>query len=91
MFTSISAGGYHVLARVAGCIHHPADFDSSCAVDATDVVFMLSCFTGPEGSVSQTCQAADLNNDGAVDMADFAILQRCLASDMGLLDFDCVN
>jgi len=70
---------------------HPADFNGDNVVDGADISFLLSCFTGPEGSVTNNCQATDLNNDSVVDMEDFAILQRCLAPTPELLDPDCVD
>ena len=79
------------LIPATSCAGHPADFNGDCMVDEADINFLLSCFTGPEGSVSGACQAADINNDGIVDMVDFAILQRCLAPEPALLDPNCVD
>jgi len=71
--------------------HQPGDFNNDYKVDQVDVSFLLSCFTGPEGSVAEPCQAADMNNDGVIDMVDFAIHQRCQAAEFELLNPNCAD
>ncbi|MBI4580229.1 MAG: hypothetical protein HY718_11035 [Planctomycetes bacterium] len=62
----------------------PADFDWDGVVDGDDVLFFESCATGPTlQTIEPCCEPADLNNDGSVDLIDFAMLQRCLTLDPG--------
>ncbi len=55
----------------------PGDFDYDRDVDPTDLQHFLGCGLGP--GIPQTgpaCSDGDLDGDGDVDQADFALLQR---------------
>jgi len=56
----------------------PADLDSDCHVDASDLEIFVPCSTGAGVPVYEpACMDADLDTDGDVDADDFAIFQRC--------------
>lgn len=58
--------------------HQPVTADMNCdqAVNLIDYSIFQDCVTGPAGPPpSPECEITDLNDSGAVDMRDFAILQ----------------
>jgi hypothetical protein len=57
-----------------------ADCDHSGAVDLHDYTGFANCMTGPTAPVAQECLCIDLNADGALDLGDFAVLQRVIES-----------
>ncbi len=57
-----------------------ADCDHSGAVDLYDHTGFVTCMTGPTAPVAQECLCIDLNADGALDLGDFALLQRGIES-----------
>lgn len=68
------------------------DFDCDNDVDADDLAYFLSCFTGPAlGPPEGDCARADFDQDGDVDQADFAILQRCLSGPDQPVDRGCMS
>jgi hypothetical protein len=54
----------------------PGDFDRDYDVDTADVWEFVPCLGGPDGVLSQECSQGDMDADGAVDLRDFAALQR---------------
>lgn len=55
----------------------PGDFDYDRDVDVIDLQHLLQCALGAAVSqTSFTCQDADLDTDGDVDLSDFGILQQ---------------
>ena len=58
-----------VIARLPGnCAGAPA-------IELEDYAPMSECMTGPEGGLDPGCACADLNDDGNVDLRDFASLE----------------
>ena len=51
------------------------DLDSDGDVDHADLVALIACLRGPGASPPTGCTCADFNNDGHVDLADFARFQ----------------
>ena len=51
------------------------DMDGDGDVDGEDVADVIDCLSGPGIPPAAGCGAADVNGDGSVDMADFAICQ----------------
>lgn len=76
------------------------DMDGNGFVNAPDLQDFVACSTGPgETSIPAGCElsglnppanAADLDGDGDVDQADFALLQRCFNGAVPV-DPDCVR
>ncbi|MHC5111151.1 MAG: hypothetical protein ACYTHJ_14875 [Planctomycetota bacterium] len=58
-------------------IQHSSDVDYDCDVDLNDHAALVGCLGGPASTVSDFCLAADITDDGMVDMRDFSNLQRC--------------
>ena len=56
--------------------HRIADLDGDGGVDAADLGVFGGCMTGPEVAAEPGCTPADLNQDGDVDLGDFADLQQ---------------
>ncbi len=52
------------------------DINCDCQINATDFLLLLDCLTGPDIPFQEGCAPADLDNDGDVDLLDFALLQR---------------
>ncbi len=66
------------------------DFDLDLHVDAPDLRIQGSCTTGPGvGLVTPDCAHTDLDEDGDVDLADFAVLQTCFSGPDSLADSAC--
>jgi hypothetical protein len=57
-----------------------ADIDGNGDVDSQDFDVFAGCMSGPDASPSPGCEAADLNEDGAVDLADLAELQAAFTA-----------
>jgi choice-of-anchor B domain-containing protein len=57
-----------------GCIF-PGDVDGDADVDLADVDLFVQCMTGPDGTTTSGCEAADTDHDDNVDLGDFAELQ----------------
>lgn len=54
------------------------DFDLDLHVDVPDASIQNRCSTGPgAGLVTPECAHTDIDGDGDVDLADFAVLQAC--------------
>ena len=62
-------------------VHAPADFDQDGDVGLTDHTTFVGCITGPGGSPSPVCEACDLQEDGDVDVDDFALFQLMFTGD----------
>ncbi|HON66817.1 MAG TPA: hypothetical protein PL151_10640 [Phycisphaerae bacterium] len=71
------------------CPDPVVDSNRDGQVDADDMLFWMSCANGPNLPIvdSFECRCMD-DGDGDLDMADFAILQRCLSVG-GALDPAC--
>ena len=41
-----------------------------------EIPVFVGCITGPEGGVSACCEESDLDNDGDVDVQDYALFQQ---------------
>jgi nitrous oxidase accessory protein NosD len=54
----------------------PGDLDGDGVVDIDDLVILSDCLIGPAGGIPAGCDDADLNQDGNVDLLDFAEFQR---------------
>ena len=54
----------------------PGDFDADGDVDAADHAVWRACLAGPVAGVPAGCSATDLDDDGHVDLRDFAELVR---------------
>jgi hypothetical protein len=66
------------------------DFDLDLHVDSPDWSIQIVCFTGPGGiGIGPECEHTDLDGDGDVDLADFAVLQRCFSGSSDLADTAC--
>jgi len=59
----------------------PGDFDNDGDLDGLDLLVMTICGSGPKDIASPACRNAgfDLDADLDVDVADFAIFQRCFS------------
>lgn len=70
----------------------PGDLDGDRSVDGDDVVRFAACMTGADsGPPAPSCTAADLDDDGDIDQADFGILQNCISGDGLIGDPDCAS
>jgi hypothetical protein len=54
------------------------DLDGNDVVDLADLAWWISCLTGPDEPAQTGCLCSDLNQDGYVDLGDFAVLQAAL-------------
>ena len=54
----------------------PGDLDGDGVVDIDDFVILSDCLIGPAGGIPAGCDGSDLNQDGNVDLLDFAEFQR---------------
>ncbi|UCG31910.1 MAG: hypothetical protein JSU68_09615 [Phycisphaerales bacterium] len=63
---------------VSASVTHPVpgDLDVDLDVDVEDHAMLVSCMTGPDQSVSPSCDLADLSGDADADLEDFAAFQR---------------
>ncbi len=62
-----------------GLIAIPGDCENDGDVDIDDYTNCFQpCFVGPSGSISAGCTVSDLDFDGDVDLADFAIFQSSI-------------
>jgi len=57
----------------------PVPCPNETEFDLVDMAVYRMCFTGPNGTASLQCECADHDQDGDVDFADFAPLQRGFA------------
>jgi len=66
----------------SGCSAIPFDFNRNGAVDVYDLLVFDTCGSGPSVNHddSANCQLADADDDGDVDMEDFAAFQRCYST-----------
>ncbi|NLX14644.1 MAG: DUF4091 domain-containing protein [Phycisphaerales bacterium] len=66
-----------------------ADFDYDGDVDLEDFGFLQRCYSA--GPVSGDCRRADINGDGFVNQADFALFALCLGGDSVPVEPACGN
>jgi hypothetical protein len=57
-----------------------SDWDGDGDVDGTDYGALERCLKGPGMRAGISCENLDLNEDGAVDLADFAVFMLHLTS-----------
>ncbi|UCG16455.1 MAG: hypothetical protein JSV19_00140, partial [Phycisphaerales bacterium] len=50
-----------------------SDFNGDGLVNVDDFVVLEGCLSGPGGGLGTTCLCIDLDEDGDVDMGDFAL------------------
>lgn len=63
--------------QVLNVIHGgPGDLNADGTVSAVDLVDLANCVGGPAVERTTACFAADLDRSGAVDLGDYALLQR---------------
>lgn len=68
------------------------DFDCDSDVDQEDLAFLMACSVGPGlGPPAPGCERTDLNQDGHVDMIDFAIWQRCRTGPDAIFNAACMD
>ena len=66
------------------------DFDADRDVDTTDADWFTYCATAPiYGTVSPECDHMDSDTDFDVDLADFALFQRCFSGGDVFADATC--
>lgn len=65
------------LGTIAVSVCPKGDFNASCTADLADVSDFGMCLVGPHGAFSVTvaCREADADDDGDVDLRDFAAFQ----------------
>jgi hypothetical protein len=85
-----------VCANPADSAHIPgdgvvADFNCDAYVDGADLVYFKSCETRAAIPPIPSCNNADLDVDGDVDMDDFGKWQRCYGGPDVSADPDCMN
>lgn len=61
------------------CLPGDCDCDDDVALD--DFACFFGCVTGPEGKLPYGCDVFDFDNNGHIDMADFAELQLAFTGD----------
>lgn len=61
--------------RVTIALAEVGDCTYDCRVDADDLEFVLSCWSGPDELISEHCRCGDADDDWDVDLADFAVVQ----------------
>lgn len=73
------------------CPDPVVDFNRDGRVDSDDLSIFFDCSNGPGIPMRDTfaCHCADRNEDGCLDMTDFAVLQRCLMIGSAVLDPSC--
>jgi hypothetical protein len=54
------------------------DLDGNDVVDLADFAWWVPCLAGPDELAQTGCLCSDLNQDGDVDLGDFAVLQAAL-------------
>lgn len=85
----VSGGTIDILVNIEGpCI--PPDYDLNGRVNQEDLDVFLSCVSGPAIPLPAECAFADLDGDGDLDQADFAIIQRCWSGEL-MVNPNCVN
>ena len=52
------------------------DFDGDGDADLDDHALLDSCLQGPTGGIDNDCECVDIDNDGHIDLLDFAAFQR---------------
>ena len=79
-FTSLTADEPWCVAyeptRVTVALAEPGDCNLDCAVDLDDIAWWSDCMAGPAVAAPAGCECADADEDGDVDLADYAELQR---------------
>ena len=79
-FTSLTADGRWCVAyeptRVTVALAEPGDCNEDCAVDLDDITWWSDCMAGPGVAAPGGCECADADEDGDVDLADYAEMQR---------------
>lgn len=54
----------------------PGDCDEDGVANLMDLAYFSECLGGPGGGVLSGCECADLNNNGTVDLRDFAMISH---------------
>jgi len=76
---AMTAGGFELSGGFWPGAQHPSvlgDCDSDGYVDPDDFAQFVTCMDGPDSGTTEGCGCTDLDNDGDVDLMDFATLQR---------------
>jgi hypothetical protein len=58
----------------------PADFNGDGLINLTDLAALANCLTGPGGGIDPGCRCKDMDDDGDVDLEDFAGFQGAFDS-----------
>ncbi|NLE60131.1 MAG: S8 family serine peptidase [Planctomycetes bacterium] len=87
---SLTDGQQHYALLVSGVSAViTGDYDRDEDVDAFDLAEWATCASAPGVTAATGCDDKDLDADGDVDQADFAVLQRCYSGMNGVPPPDC--
>ncbi|UCF32498.1 MAG: hypothetical protein JSV78_09195 [Phycisphaerales bacterium] len=73
---AVTADMVLTLLEVSQTCEYVGDNDGDCDIDLDDYSDFASCCLGPDAGASPACECLDMNMNGVVDLADFAVFQR---------------
>ncbi len=80
----VDEGGTVTLVGCGELVRNCADsLDADCDLDLDDYGVFVPCFAGPRMPAAGGCEFADLDQDGQVDLKDFAIFQQSFTESRG--------